>query len=216
MMSRILAQFSCKGVRTGQRSFATSFAYSPLFQSNAYNNDQTEFRQLFGPEAVHSLRVADGSSILQVRGEYLQQLAKTAFSDIAHLLRPAHLQQLRNILDDAEASPNDHFVAMELLRNANIAAARILPGCQDTGTAIIMGKRGHRVMTMDGQDEAWLCQGAADAYKELNLRYSQVAPIDMFTEKNTGNNMPAQIDLYADYGDAYKFLIVGTISRDQH
>jgi fumarate hydratase, class I len=213
-MLRFAARLSHHGMRCSRvnRSFGTTaYEYSPLFQSNVY--EQTEFRQLFGPEAVTTSKLVgangDGTTnILQVKGEYLQQLAKTAFSDIAHLLRPAHLQQLRNILDDAAASDNDKFVAMELLRNANIAAARILPGCQDTGTAIIMGKRGHRVMSVDGQDEAWLSRGAADAYRELNLRYSQVAPTDMFTEKNTGNNMPAQIDLYADHGDAYKFLFI--------
>jgi fumarate hydratase class I len=149
----------------------------------------------------------NGESYLSVKGEALQVLSKHAFSDVAHLLRPAHLQQLRNILDDPEASSNDHFVAMELLKNANIAAGRVLPGCQDTGTAIVLGKKGHRVLT-DGEDEAYLANGAHDAYRDLNLRYSQVAPLDMFAERNTGNNMPAQIDLYSNKGNEYKFMFI--------
>lgn len=188
---------------------SSSYEYSPLFQSNIHDSAGIEYKQLAGPEAVEVVKV-DGSAdhYLRVKGEYLQQLSKQAFSDVAHLLRPAHLQQLRNILDDTEASANDRFVAMELLKNANIASARILPGCQDTGTAIIMGKKGHLVLT-DGKDEAWLSAGAESAYRELNLRYSQVAPVDMFTEKNTGNNMPAQIDLFAaGTGSAYKFLFI--------
>jgi fumarate hydratase class I len=145
--------------------------------------------------------------MLSIKGEYLTTLSKQAFSDIAHLLRPAHLKQLSNILKDDEASDNDKFVALELLKNANIASGRILPGCQDTGTAIIMGKRGNLVLT-DGKDEAYLAQGAYEAYRDLNLRYSQVAPVDMFEEANTGNNMPAQIDLYASQGSEYKFMFI--------
>ena len=194
-----------RAVNGKHRLFSTaSYEYTPLFQSNIYEN--TEYRQLFGPEAVETVKVGD-QDFLKVKGEYLRKLSKAAFADIAHLLRPAHLQQLSNILKDPEASQNDCFVAMELLKNANIAAARILPGCQDTGTAIIMGKRGHQVLT-DGQDAAYVSQGAADAYRDLNLRYSQVAPVDMFKEKNTGNNMPPQVDLYADTGDAYKFMFI--------
>jgi fumarate hydratase class I len=165
-----------------------------------------EYKQLMGPEAVETVSV-NGEDFLSVKGEALQTLSAQAFSDIAHLLRPAHLMQLRSILDDPEASDNDKFVAMELLKNANIAAGRILPGCQDTGTAIVMGKKGHQVLT-DGDDEAWLANGAAAAYHDLNLRYSQVAPLDMFTEKNTGTNMPAQIDLYASKGNEYKFMFI--------
>jgi fumarate hydratase class I len=127
--------------------------------------------------------------------------------DIAHLLRPGHLAQLRAILDDKDASPNDHFVALELLKNANIAAGGILPGCQDTGTAIVMGKRGQLVLTR-GDDEAAIARGVFDTYAEANLRYSQVAPLDMFEEKNTGNNLPAQIELYATDGDEYHFLFM--------
>lgn len=145
--------------------------------------------------------------MLSVPSEALRALSSTAFADVAHLLRPAHLGQLRKILDDPEASDNDRFVAMELLKNANIASARILPGCQDTGTAIVMGKRGHLVLT-DGDDEEYLSQGAYDAYTKLNLRYSQVAPLSMFKEKNTGTNLPAQVDVYGAKGDEYNFLFI--------
>jgi len=148
-----------------------------------------------------------GRSFLEVQPEALTLLAKTAMRDIAHLLRPGHLGQLRAILDDPEASANDRFVALELLKNANIAAGGILPGCQDTGTAIIMGKRGQHVLT-SGTDEEALSRGVFDTYAESNLRYSQVAPLDMFEEKNTGNNLPAQIELYATAGDEYHFLFM--------
>ena len=186
-------------------AFSTS-AFSPVFDTNVYK-DVPEYRKLMGPEALEKVDLPNGETMLQIPGTVLQELSKTAFSDIAHLLRPAHLQQLRNILDDPEASSNDHFVALELLKNANIAAGRVLPGCQDTGTAIVMGKKGHRVLTA-GDDDAYLSAGAADAYRELNLRYSQVAPLDMFEEKNTGDNLPAQIDLYASQGDEYKFQFI--------
>ena len=190
--------------RIWQRAFS-SYEHSPLFKSNIYDYN-VEYKQIAGPEAVSEVTVG-GSTYLSVPGEAMQQLSKQGFSDIAHLLRPSHLQQLRNILDDPDVSPNDHFVALELLKNANIASGRILPGCQDTGTAIIMGKKGHEVLT-DGTDESWLATGAHDAYRDLNLRYSQVAPVDMFQEKNTGNNMPAQIDLYASKGKEYKFMFI--------
>ncbi|MBY0431269.1 MAG: fumarate hydratase, partial [Rhodospirillales bacterium] len=130
-----------------------------------------------------------------------------AFRDVSHLSRPAHLAQLKAILDDPEASANDRFVALDLLKNANIAAGMVLPMCQDTGTAIIMGKKGQRVWT-GGGDAAALSEGVARAYEELNLRFSQVAPLDMYEEVNTRNNLPAQIDLYATEGDAYKFLFM--------
>lgn len=145
--------------------------------------------------------------MLRVPAEALRTLSSTAFSDVAHLLRPAHLGQLAKILDDPEASDNDRFVAMELLKNANIASGRILPGCQDTGTAIVMGKRGHLVLT-DGNDEEYLSGGAYDAYTKLNLRYSQVAPVSMFEEKNTGTNLPAQVDVLGAKGDEYNFLFI--------
>ena len=190
-------------------SFSTStappFEYAPLFQSNIYEH-VPEYKQIAGPEAVSTTTI-NGQEYLTVDGSYMRTLSAQAFADIAHLLRPAHLQQLSNILEDPEASDNDRFVALELLKNANIASGRILPGCQDTGTAIVLGKKGHKVLT-DGQDEAYLAGGAYDAYTKLNLRYSQVAPLDMFTEKNTGTNMPAQVDLFASTGDEYKFMFI--------
>src|SRR3974390_2408681 len=139
--------------------------------------------------------------------EALRALSEAAFADINHLLRPAHLRQLRTILDDPQASDNDKFVAYDFLKNANIAAGGVLPMCQDTGTAIIMGKKGRLVWT-DGEDEGARAQGARDAYLKRNLRYSQVAPISMFEEKNTRTNMPAQVEIYAEGEDAYKFMFV--------
>jgi hypothetical protein len=150
------------------------FEYSPLFQSNIFDHVK-EYKQVLPAEAVSTTTI-NGEEFLSVSGDSLRTLSRTAFADVAHLLRPGHLQQVRNILDDPEASPNDKFVAMELLKNANIASARVLPGCQDTGTAIVVGKRGHRVLT-DGNDEEYLSGGAYDAYTELNLRYSQVCVI---------------------------------------
>jgi fumarate hydratase class I len=189
---------------TSPRLAPPNFEYTPLFQSNMF--DHVEYKQILPAEAVSTTTV-NGEEFLSVSGDALRTLSRTAFGDIAHLLRPAHLQQLRNILDDPEASANDKFVAMELLKNANIASGRVLPGCQDTGTAIVLGKRGHRVLT-DGKDEEYLSGGAYDAYTQLNLRYSQVAPMDMFTEKNTGTNLPAQIDLFASTGNEYKFMFI--------
>jgi fumarate hydratase class I len=149
----------------------------------------------------------NGQTVLTVQPEALSLIAKEAFRQISHLLRPAHLKQVAAILDDPEASENDKFVALDLLMNANIAAGGVLPMCQDTGTAIIMGKKGQSVWT-GSNDAAALSQGVADAYTQLNLRYSQVSPVDMYEEVNTGNNLPAQIDLYATEGDAYKFLFM--------
>ena len=148
-----------------------------------------------------------GKDMLVVSHEALRALAEAAFTDINHLLRPAHLKQLRKILDDPEASANDKFVAYDFLKNANIAAGGVLPMCQDTGTAIVMGKKG-RLVFSDGSDEAALSEGARDAYLKRNLRYSQLAPISMFEEKNTKNNMPAQVEIYAEGEDAYKFLFI--------
>ncbi|KAL3781576.1 hypothetical protein HJC23_007096 [Cyclotella cryptica] len=182
------------------------FKYTPLFQS-AHPDTATEYRKILPASAVETVSLPDGTTMLRVPGEALRKLSSTAFEDIAHLLRPAHLAQLRKILDDPEASSNDRFVAMELLKNANIASARILPGCQDTGTAIVMGKRGHLVLT-DGNDEEYLSGGAYDAYTRSNLRYSQVAPISMFEEKNTGTNLPAQVDILGIKGDEYHFLFI--------
>src|SRR3954470_9703739 len=166
---------------------------------------ETPYRKLTG-DFVQPFE-ARGRTFLEVAPEALTLVTRTAMRDIAHLLRPGHLAQLRKILDDKAASPNDHFVALELLKNANIAAGLILPGCQDTGTAIVMGKKGQYVVT-GGGDEAAIARGIFDTYQTSNLRYSQVAPLDMFEEKNTGNNLPAQIELYAIDGDEYHFLFM--------
>jgi fumarate hydratase, class I len=145
--------------------------------------------------------------IVVVSHEAMRRLAEEAFTDINHLLRPAHLQSLRSIIEDPQATGNDKFVAYDLLKNANIAAGGVLPMCQDTGTAIIMGKKGRMIWT-EGDDEAALAEGARDAYLKKNLRYSQLAPVSMFEEKNTKSNMPAQVEIYAEGDDAYKFLFV--------
>jgi fumarate hydratase class I len=149
----------------------------------------------------------DGQTVLKVKPEALTALTKAAFRDIAHLLRTDHLKQLRKIMDDPEASDNDRFVAYELMKNANIAAGGVLPMCQDTGTAIVMGKKGQNVWT-GGDDEAAISEGVKRTYAESNLRYSQMAPVTMFDEVNTGDNLPAQIDLYATKGDEYEFLFI--------
>jgi fumarate hydratase class I len=178
------------------------FAYSDLLPTGP---DETPYRLL--TSAGVSVVSGAGREFLQVEPEALRLLARTAMRDIAHLLRPAHLAQLRRILDDPEASANDRFVALDLLKNANIAAGGVLPMCQDTGTAIVMGKRGQTVLT-DGRDEEHLSRGIYDAYTQLNLRYSQLAPLTMWEEKNTGNNLPAQIELYATGKDYYEFLFM--------
>ena len=149
----------------------------------------------------------EGHPILKVASAGLALLADQAIRDSAHLLRPGHLAQLRRILDDPEASDNDRFVALDMLKNANIAAGWILPMCQDTGTAIVMGKKGHQVWT-EGDDEAALSAGIAQAYRETNLRYSQLAPLSMFEEQNTRTNLPAQIEIFAEQGMAYKFMFM--------
>ncbi|MBJ8343754.1 fumarate hydratase [Antrihabitans sp. YC2-6] len=178
------------------------FAFTDLLPTGP---DETPYR-LVTAEGVSTVEAA-GRTFLKVEPEALRTLAAEAIHDISHYLRPAHLEQLKRILDDPEASANDKFVALDLLKNANIAAAGVLPMCQDTGTAIVMGKRGQNVLTEGGDDEA-LSQGVFDAYTKLNLRYSQLAPITMWEEKNTGSNLPAQIELYATDGDAYKFLFM--------
>jgi fumarate hydratase, class I len=178
------------------------FSYTDLLP---LGHDETAYRKIADGGVETSQ--AFGKTFLQVDPEALTLLSRTAFRDIAHLLRPSHLKQLRSILDDPEASPNDRYVARDLLQNANIAAGGVLPMCQDTGTAIVMGKRGQRVLT-DGRDEEHLARGVYDAYTQLNLRYSQMAPLTMWDEKNTGSNLPAQIELYATDGDAYKFLFM--------
>ncbi|MBL8932468.1 MAG: fumarate hydratase [Kineosporiaceae bacterium] len=170
----------------------------------------TPFR-LLTTDGVRTVEAA-GRTFLEVDAEALRLLSETAMHDIAHYLRPAHLAQLAKILDDPEASANDKFVALDLLRNANVAAGGVLPMCQDTGTAIIMGKRGSQVLTTGVRDEQALSRGVFDAYTRLNLRYSQMAPLSMWEEKNTGTNLPAQIELYAETGEGtenvYKFLFM--------
>jgi fumarate hydratase, class I len=168
-------------------------------------DDQTAYRLL---TTDHVATVSfDGQRILKVAPEALTELTRVAMHDIAHYLRPGHLQQLASILQDPESSHNDRFVALELLRNANVAAAGILPMCQDTGTAIVVGKKGQWVIT-GGGDEAAIARGVFDTYRTTNLRYSQLAPLDMYREVNTQNNLPAQIELYATDGDEYKFLFM--------
>ncbi|HEY5833552.1 fumarate hydratase [Streptomyces sp.] len=178
------------------------FAYTDLLP---LGEDPTPYR-LVTSEGVSTFE-ADGRTFLTVEPEALRRLAAEAMHDISHYLRPAHLAQLRRILDDPQASPNDRFVALDLLKNANIAAAGVLPMCQDTGTAIVMGKRGQHVLTRGGDEEA-LSRGIYDAYTQLNLRYSQMAPLTMWEERNTGSNLPAQVELYATDGGAYKFLFM--------
>ncbi len=167
--------------------------------------DTTPYRKLT-TDFVSTLTV-NGREILEIDRLGLVMLADQAMRDCQHLLRPGHLAQLRKIIDDPEASANDRFVAFDLLKNAVIAAAGTLPMCQDTGTAIVMGKKGESVW-VNGDDEAALSEGILKAYTERNLRYSQVAPLTMYEEVNTGTNLPAQIDLYASKGDAYKFMFM--------
>ena len=178
------------------------FAYTDLFP---HGDDPTPYRKLeIGGVGLDTFR---GEPIVVVEGDALRQLTATAIRDISHLLRPGHLQQLRNILLDPEASNNDRFVARNLLLNAQVAAEMVLPGCQDTGTAIVIGKKGHRVYT-DGHDAAYLSNGVFDTFVGTNLRYSQMAPITTYEEVNTGTNLPAQIELYGTHGDAYEFLFL--------
>jgi len=167
--------------------------------------DQTDYR-LLTTDGVSTVDTPAGT-FLRVDPSALTLLTETAMRDIAHLLRPAHLQQLRNILDDPEASDNDRFVALDLLKNANIAAGGVLPMCQDTGTAIVKAKKGQFVLT-GGGDEAAIARGVYNTYLTSNLRYSQMAPLTMYEEKNTGNNLPAEIKIAAVDGDAYKFLFI--------
>jgi fumarate hydratase class I len=191
------------GAKTIETSGRTmSFQYHPLFLQG---KDQTPYRKLSSGGV--RVETAGSHSFLHVDREALRLLAEAAMSDINHLLRPAHLAQLAKILGDPEATGNDKFVAFDLLKNANIAAGGILPMCQDTGTAIVMGKRGRFVLT-GGDDESALAEGIRDAYEKKNLRYSQLAPLSMFEEKNTKTNLPAQIEIYADGEDAYKFLFI--------
>ena len=179
-----------------------SQAYHALFQLGV---DATPYRKL-SSEGI-GLERALGREILVVDRESLRRLSEQAMIDINHLLRPSHLAQLAKILDDPDATANDKFVAYDLLKNANIAAGGVLPMCQDTGTAIVVAKKGRLVWT-DGDDEAAIAQGIGDAYRIKNLRYSQLAPLSMFEEKNTGDNLPAQIEIAAEGEDSYKFLFI--------
>ena len=180
------------------------FSYSDLLP---LGEDSTKYR-LLTKDGV-SVKKHGELEFLHVDPSALSQLSEVAIHDISHYLRAAHLQQLANILSDPEASPNDRFVATDLLKNANISAGGILPMCQDTGTALIMGKKGQHILTT-GKDEVALSQGIYDAYTKLNLRYSQMAPVTTWDEKNTGNNLPAQVEIYADsdHSDEYNFLFI--------
>jgi fumarate hydratase, class I len=179
-----------------------AFDYHPLFP---LGKDKTAYRKLTS-DGVR-IETVGPHEFLWVEREALRFLAEQAMSDINHLLRPSHLAQLAKILGDQEASGNDKFVALDLLKNANIAAGGTLPMCQDTGTAIVMAKKGRLVFT-DGEDEGALAAGIRDAYEKKNLRYSQLAPITMFEERNTKTNLPAQIEIYAEGEDSYKFLFI--------
>ena len=181
-----------------------TFSYSDLLPIGP---DTTKYRKI-GNEGVSTIKLGD-KEFLQIEPIALEKLTEIALHDISHYLRPAHLQQLANIISDPESSPNDRFVAIDLLKNANISAGGILPMCQDTGTAIVMGKKGQYVLTT-GKDEIAISQGIYDAYTKLNLRYSQLAPITTWEEKNTGNNLPAQVEIYADsdHADEYNFLFI--------
>jgi fumarate hydratase, class I len=180
------------------------FSYSDLLPIGA---DKTKYRNI-GKAGVSVIKLGD-REFLQVAPEALTLLTETAIHDISHYLRAEHLQQLANILKDPEASPNDRFVALDLLKNANISAGGILPMCQDTGTALVMGKKGQYVLTT-AKDEVAISQGIYNAFTKLNLRYSQMAPVTTWEEKNTGNNLPAQIEIYADsdHQDEYNFMFI--------
>jgi len=178
------------------------FQYQPIFE---LGEDPTEYRRL-SEQHVATVEF-DGESVLKVDAQALELLASEAVRDVSHLFRAGHLAQLAKILDDPEASDNDRFVALEMLKNANVSAGMVLPSCQDTGTAIVIGKKGQRVFTA-GNDEESLSRGIYKTYTDTNLRYSQMAPISLYEEKNTGTNLPAQLELYATEGDEYHFLFV--------
>ena len=169
--------------------------------------DTTQYRKI-SSEGVSTF-TAEGMEFLKVTPEAIANLTEVAMHDISHYLRAEHLQQLQNILKDPESSPNDRFVALDLLKNANISAGGVLPMCQDTGTAIVMGKKGQRVLTAE-KDELSISKGVYNAYTKLNLRYSQMAPTTTWEEKNTGNNLPAQVEIYSDsdHADEYNFLFI--------
>ena len=183
---------------------APEFSYQDLLP---IGEDKTEYRQL-SAEGVSTFN-AEGRQFLMVTPVAIENLTKVAIHDISHYLRAEHLQQLANILKDPESSPNDRFVALDLLKNANISAGGVLPMCQDTGTVIVMGKKGQQVLT-SVKDELSISKGVYDAFTQLNLRYSQLAPVTTWEEKNTGNNLPAQIEIYSDtdHADEYNFLFI--------
>ena len=183
---------------------APEFSYEDLLPIGP---DTTEYRKI-SSDGVSTF-TAEGKEFLKVAPEAITNLTEVAIHDISHYLRAAHLQQLQNILKDPESSPNDRFVALDLLKNANISAGGVLPMCQDTGTAIVMGKKGQRVLTSE-KDEASISRGVYNSYTKLNLRYSQLAPVTTWEEKNTGNNLPAQIEIYSDYDheNEYNFLFI--------
>jgi fumarate hydratase class I len=183
---------------------APEFTYQDLLP---IGEDKTEYR-LLSSEGISTF-TAEGREFLKVSPSAISNLTQVAIHDISHYLRAEHLQQLANILKDPESSPNDRFVALDLLKNANISAGGILPMCQDTGTAIVMGKKGQQVLTEE-KDEISISKGVYDAFTKLNLRYSQLAPVTTWEEKNTGNNLPAQIEIYSDtdHANEYNFLFI--------
>ncbi len=180
----------------------SDFVFHELFP---LNHDDTPYRKITSDGV--GTATCNGKSVVTVEPEAITTLTYEAIKDTSHLLRPGHLAQIRKIIDDPEASANDKFVAFDLLKNACISAGGTLPMCQDTGTAIVMGKKGQQVFT-GGNDEAAISKGVQQAYTDLNLRYSQTAPLNMYDEVNTGTNLPAQIDLFATEGDAYKFMFM--------
>ena len=178
------------------------FKHQAIFE---HQDDLTDYRTL--TDDYVSIQSFEGQEILKVQPQALTLMARVAMDDVSHLLRSSHLKQLARILEDEEASDNDRFVAQELLKNANIASARVLPGCQDTGTAIVLGYKGQNVFT-SGDDAESLSRGVYEAFQEKNLRYSQLAPLDMYREQNTKTNLPAQIEIHAEPGDDYRFLFI--------
>ncbi|MGA0079394.1 MAG: fumarate hydratase [Candidatus Nanopelagicus sp.] len=183
---------------------APEFNYQDLLP---LGEDSTQYR-LLSTEGVSTF-TADGKEFLKVTPQAISDLTQVALHDISHYLRSEHLAQLANILKDPESSPNDRFVATDLLKNANISAGGVLPMCQDTGTALVMGKKGQHVLTSE-KDEITISRGVYEAFTKLNLRYSQLAPVTTWEEKNTGNNLPAQIEIYSDtdHANEYNFLFI--------
>ena len=183
---------------------APEFSYQDLLP---IGEDKTEYR-LLSSDGIATFS-ADGKEFLKVSPAVIENLTEVALHDISHYLRSEHLAQLANILKDPESSPNDRFVALDLLKNANISAGGVLPMCQDTGTVIVMGKKGQQVLTTE-KDELSISKGVYEAFTKLNLRYSQLAPVTIWEEKNTGNNLPAQIEIYSDtdHADEYNFLFI--------